>query len=374
MFQGWGFRTIKKMSKKTVAVGMSGGVDSTMAAYILKKEGYNVIGVTMAIWDASLDIPDLGISGCYGPGEEKDLKLVKSVCKKLEIEHHIIDLKKEYKENVLNYFCNEYICGKTPNPCVMCNQKIKFGALLQKTKKSGIEFDHFATGHYVRIEQNPTTKRFVLKKAVDPKKDQSYFLSYLRQEQLGQLIFPLGEKTKTEIKKTATELGFKDIAERGESQDFIETDDYSVLFNEKDIKPGDIVDVTGKKLGTHRGIIHYTVGQRKGLGVSGGNSGVLYVIKIDAQKNTIMVGPEVHLLSKEFTASNMNWIAIEKLSSEMKVHAKIRQQHKEAPAIITPLEGGKVKVVFDNPQRAITPGQTVVFYDNDIVLGGGIII
>ena len=361
------------MYKETIVVGMSGGVDSTMAAYLLKEQGYKVIGVTMSIWDASVNIPDLGRSGCYGPGEEKDLEFAKAVCKKIGIEHHVVDLKKEYKESVLNYFCNEYVCGKTPNPCVMCNQKIMFGALLQKTRDAGIAFDHFATGHYVRVEQDPSTKRYILKKALDPKKDQSYFLSYLKQDQLKQLIFPLGEKTKNDIKKIATELGFKEVAERGESQDFIETDDYSVLFNKNDIKPGDILDVNGKKIGTHRGIVHYTIGQRKGLGVSGGNSGVLYVINIDAQKNTITVGAEEHLLSKELTASGMNWIAIPELTSPIKVNAKIRQQHKESPAIISPLSGDKVKAVFDSPQRAITPGQTVVFYDNDIVLGGGII-
>lgn len=361
------------MYKSTVVVGMSGGVDSTMAAYILKEQGFKVVGVTMAIWDPSIDIPDLGKSGCFGPGEEKDIKFALAICKKLGIEHHVLDLKKEYKESVLNYFCNEYVCGKTPNPCVMCNQKIKFGALLQKTRDAGIAFDHFATGHYVKVGQDPSTKRYILKKALDPKKDQSYFLSYLTQDQLKQLIFPLGEKTKNDIKRIATELGFKEVAERGESQDFIETDDYSVLFNKKDIRPGDILDVNGKKIGTHRGIVHYTIGQRKGLGVSGGDSGILYVLKIDAQNNTITVGAESNLLSKELTASNMNWIAIPELTSPIKVNAKIRQQHKEAPALISPIAGGKVKAVFDSPQRAITPGQTVVFYDNDIVLGGGII-
>lgn len=361
------------MYKATIAVGMSGGVDSTMAAYILKEQGYKVIGVTMSIWDTSINIPDLGKSGCFGPGEEKDIEFAKNICKKLGIEHHVLDLKKEYKESVLNYFCNEYVCGKTPNPCVMCNQKVKFGALLQKTRDSDIAFDHFATGHYVRVEQDPSTKRYILKKALDLKKDQSYFLSYLKQDQLKQLVFPLGEKTKTDIKKIASELGFKEVAERGESQDFIETDDYSVLFNKNDIKPGDILDINGKKIGIHRGIIHYTIGQRKGLGVSGGNSGVLYVTKIDAKNNTVTVGAEENLLSKELTAYNMNWIAAPELTTPMKINAKIRQQHKEASALINPMPDGKVKAVFDTPQRAITPGQTVVFYDNDIVLGGGII-
>lgn len=360
--------------KKTIVVGMSGGVDSTIAAYLLKTQGHNVIGVTMSVWDASVEIPDLGKSGCYGPGEEKDIESAKAICKRLDIEHRVLDLKKEYKENVLNYFCNEYICGKTPNPCVMCNQKVKFGALIDKTRETGIKFDNFATGHYVRVFQDPETKRFVLKKAIDTKKDQSYFLSYLKQEQLATLIFPLGELTKIEIKKMATELGFKELAEKTESQDFIETDDYSILFNKKDIVPGNFIDLNGKKLGTHKGIIHYTVGQRKGLGISGGNSGVLYVTKIDANTNNIIVGPESELLNTELTATSINWIAIPELKEPKKVLAKIRQQHKEAPATISPIENGMVKVIFDEPQRAITPGQTVVFYENDIVIGGGVIL
>ncbi|MFH1223266.1 MAG: tRNA 2-thiouridine(34) synthase MnmA [Pseudomonadota bacterium] len=355
-----------------IAVGMSGGVDSTIAACILKEQGNDVVGLTMSIWDDSVNIPDLGKSGCYGPGEKHDIESAKRICAKLGIKHYVVDLKKEYKDKVLNYFCNEYICGKTPNPCVMCNQRIKFGALIEQAKISGIEFERFATGHYVRLNYDDRTKRHILKKAVDGKKDQSYFLSHLKQEQLKQLIFPLGEKTKTEIKELARKMGFAEVADKNESQNFLEADDYSVLFNKKDIKPGDFVDMNGKKLGHHKGIIHYTIGQRKGLGVSGGNSGILYVIKIDAGKNVIVMGPESELFSNEFTATNVNWIAIPELKKSLKANAKIRQQQKESSAILIP-NGSSVRVKFDEPQRAITSGQAAVFYNEDVVLGGGVI-
>ena len=355
-----------------IAVGMSGGVDSTMAAYILKKQGHDIVGITMSIWDASHNIPDIGKSGCYGPGEEKDIEFAKKISKQLGIEHHVVDLKKEYKDNVLNYFCNEYVCGKTPNPCVMCNQKIKFGALIERAHASGIEFERFATGHYARVSYDDAAKRYLLKKAVDEKKDQSYFLSHLKQEQLKQLIFPLGDKTKTEIKETAKKLGFNEVADRDESQDFIETDDYSVLFKKEDIKPGNFLDMDGKKIGTHKGIIYYTIGQRKGLGVSGGNSGILYVIKIDAQKNVVVLGPEKHLLSTDLTATNVNWISISGLTTPIKAKVKIRQQHKEALATLSS-DNSNVKVKFEESQRAITAGQIAVFYDNDVVIGGGTI-
>ena len=369
---------MESSKNKTIAVGMSGGVDSTVAAYFLKEQGYNVVGLTMSIWDNSIDIPDIGKSGCYGPGEVRDIKAASDIAKKLGIKHVVVDLSKEYKGTVLKYFCDEYSCGKTPNPCVICNQKVKFGFLMQRAKEMGINYDYFATGHYVRMEYDNNNKRYLLKKALDSTKDQSYFLSYLKQEQLEKLIFPLGDKTKTEIKELARKVGFTDVADKDESQDFIETDDYSVLFDKGDIKAGDFVDIEGKKIGRHKGIIHYTIGQRKGLGISGGNSGILYVLKIDADTNTVVVGPEKYLFSDELSATNINWISITELSSPMEVKVKIRQQHKEAQATITPCTGdtlkGQISVKFKIPQKAITPGQTVVFYDNNIVVGGGIIL
>ena len=368
MYPGWDLTNMTKGKK--VAVGMSGGVDSTITVYLLKQEGFDVVGITMSVWDSSIVIPDLGISGCFGPGEEKDIAQTKELALKLGIPHFVVDLKSEYKQNVLEYFCSEYSCGKTPNPCVMCNRKVKFGALIERAKESGIEFDMFATGHYARVEYDDKSKRWCLKKALDEKKDQSYFLSFLSQEQLSKVMFPLGSRTKPEIKETAIKLGFKELAEKKESQDFIETDDYSVLFKDKEIKPGDILDLNGKKLGTHKGIIYYTIGQRKGLGIS--TPDPVYVTKIDADKNTITVGPESGIFTTELKAKNINWISIAELTAPMKVKAKIRQQHKEAPALISPI-GQEVSIVFDDAQRAVTPGQTVVFYDNDIVVGAGII-
>ena len=366
---------MESLKNKTIAVGMSGGVDSTIAAYLLKEQGYKVIGLTMSIWDNSIDIPDIGKSGCYGPGEARDIQAASDIAKKLGIEHVVIDLSKEYKGTVLKYFCDEYTCGKTPNPCVICNQKVKFGFLMQRAIEMGIHYDYFATGHYVRTEYDDKNKRYLLKKALDPAKDQSYFLSYLKQEQLEKLMFPLGDKTKTDIKALARKIGFMDVADKDESQDFIETDDYSVLFDKEDIKEGNFVDMDGKKIGRHKGIIHYTIGQRKGLGISGGNSGILYVIKIDADTNTVVVGPEKYLFSDELTASNMNWISIPSLAAPIEIKAKIRQQHKESEATVTPCIGkDQIIVKFKTPQRAVTPGQTVVLYDNDVVIGGGIIV
>jgi len=369
---------LESSKNKTIAVGMSGGVDSTVAAYLLKEQGYNVVGLTMSIWDNSIDIPDIGKSGCYGPGEARDIQAASDIAKQLGIQHVVVDLSKEYKSTVLKYFCDEYTCGKTPNPCVICNQKVKFGFLMQRAKEMGINYDHFATGHYVRTEYDHKSKRYLLKKAVDSTKDQSYFLSYLKQEQLEKLIFPLGDKTKVQIKELARKVGFTDVADKDESQDFIETDDYSVLFNKGDIKGGDFVDIDGKKIGRHKGIIHYTIGQRKGLGISGGNSGILYVLKIDANTNTVVVGPEKHLFLDELMATNINWISVTGLTAPMQVTAKIRQQHKEAKATITSCKDnsltGQVSVKFETPQRAITPGQTIVFYDKDTVVGGGIIL
>ena len=369
MYQGWALTNMTKV--KNIAVGMSGGVDSTITVHLLKQQGFNLNGITMSVWDNSVAIPDLGMSGCYGPGEEKDIEQAKAMAARLGIPHFVVDLKNEYKQNVLEYFCSEYSCGKTPNPCVMCNRKVKFGALIKKAKEAGIEFDIFATGHYARVEYDETSKRWCLKKALDEKKDQSYFLAFLSQEQLSQVMFPLGSKTKTEIKELAIQLGFKELAERKESQDFIETDDYSILFKDKEIKPGDILDTNGKKIGTHKGIIYYTIGQRKGLGISTPNP--VYVTNIDPEKNTITVGAELGLFSKELKAGNINWISIDELKEPMRVMAKIRQQHKPAWATVEPIDATSIKISFDEPQRAITCGQTVVLYNEDIVVGAGII-
>jgi len=356
------------MSKGKVIVGMSGGVDSSVAAALLKEEGYEVTGVTMKIWDGGT-IPKAGAHhACYGPGEEEDIKDAQKVAEILGIPFHIVDLKQEYKTDVLDYFFNEYLSGRTPNPCVVCNRKVKFNALVERARANGIKFDYFATGHYAQLEYSKKWNRYLLKKAKDLNKDQSYFLYSLSQGQLGQTLFPLGDYTKEEVRKIARDSGLG-INNKPESQDFI-TGDYSFLFKGA-IRSGPILNKQGKILGEHKGIPFYTIGQRKGLGISARER--LYVVSIEPKRNAIMVGTKDDLLEDELIASNLNWIAIEKLEKPIKVKAKIRYLHREAEAEIIPMDKEKIYVKFREPQMAITPGQSVVFYDGDIVVGGGVI-
>jgi len=263
----------------------------------------------------------------------------------------------------------------------MCNWKLKFGLLLDKAHAAGLAFDRFATGHYVRVEDDDAHARYLLKRGLDTAKDQSYFLYHLTQEQLRHLIFPLGALKKTEVKALARELGLEHLAERPESQDFIECKHYGALFKDETIRPGPIVDRAGRVLGEHKGIIYYTIGQRKGLGL-GGTKDPLYVVHINGPDNTITVGPYADLFSDHLQATGVNWIAFDALRPPLRVRvpgrvqAKIRQQHHEADATVTPVDpdGHTVNVVFDQPQMAIAPGQAVVFYQDDLVLGGGTIV
>jgi len=360
------------INNKAVAVGLSGGVDSAMAARLLLDDGYQVIGLTMSIWDESIPLTTPHKSGCFGPGEAEDLQSAAAICAQLGIEHHIIRLQSEYKENVLSYFCSTYLDGKTPNPCLICNQRIKFGLLPQTAREQGIRFDYFATGHYVRTIYNHALNRHQLLKALDPAKDQSYFLAFLQQEQLSNLLFPLGDKTKQEVKSLAPQLGFSQLAQRPESQDFLETDDYDVLFEQGTFRPGDIVDYQGQQLGRHRGLIHYTVGQRKNLGIAGLPE-PYYVIRLEPETNTLVVGPKPYLYHDQLRASQLNWLSVAPRQQPFRATAKIRLQHEAAPCIITPVDQQSALVRFDTPQLSITPGQAVVFYAEDIVLAGGII-
>ena len=351
-----------------VLVGMSGGTDSSIAAALIKKQGHDVIGISMEIWDGDSEIGDTTRHGCYSPGEKEDIESAREVAEILGIPFYTVDLKKEYKSTVLDYFCNEYLAGRTPNPCIRCNHRIKFQALLEKAKDNGIECDFFATGHYARIEFDENRKHYLLKKARDIKKDQSYFLSSLTQEQLKRTLFPVGEYTKPEVRKMAADFGLG-VENRAESQDFIEGG-YLPLI-EAGAQPGQIMDQSGNILGQHRGIPFYTIGQRKGLGITAEKP--LYVIKIDAENNAVIVGGKEAVYSDELIASSLNWIAVSELQESIKVKARIRYNHKETGATVSPQSEDRVHVKFDKPQMAVTPGQAVVFYDGDVVVGGGTI-
>lgn len=347
---------------------MSGGVDSSVAAALLKREGHQVSGVTMKIWDGEVLTDKRRRHGCCGPGEEEDIEDARKVAEILGIPFHVFDLRQEYKAEVLDYFCQEYLSGRTPNPCLRCNHRVKFGALLRKTEACGIEFDYFATGHYAQIEYDEKEPRYLLKKARDSNKDQSYFLAFLSQAQLERSLFPVGNYTKEEVRKLAAEFGLG-LNHKPESQDFL-AGGYASLI--KVAQPGPIVDREGSILGQHRGIPFYTIGQRRGLGISAKEP--LYVTDIDPIRNTIMVGSQEEIYQDELIAAELNWIAVEKLEQPITVKAKIRQAHPEAEAVITPLSPDKVRVKFKEPQMAIASGQTVVFYQGDTVIGGGTIV
>ena len=357
----------------TVAVGMSGGVDSSIVAHLMKAAGHRVVGLTMQIWDGSIPLKEDGFSGCFGPGESRDIAAAKDVAARLGIPHHVIPLAPEYGAQVLDYFRSEYRSGRTPNPCALCNRNMKFGLLLERASAMGVTFDRFATGHYARIGHDAPTGRWLLRRSCDDAKDQTYFLSRLTQSQLSRTLFPLGGMTKPEVKALAHELGWPDLATKQESQNFIESRNYDVLFEANDSTEGPIVDTQGNVIGRHRGIIHYTVGQRKGLGLSG-TGDPLYVLRLDACGNTVVVGPHAALFSPVLTAGDLNWISrAGSPERPMRVHAKIRQQHRAAPAMLERHDEATVKVTFDEPQMSVTPGQVVVFYDGDLVLGSGVI-
>lgn len=357
-----------KAKNVKVAVGLSGGVDSSLAAALLKDKGYEVTGVSMMTFDASMPVAESERHACYGPGEDEEVESAAAICHKLGVPFVAIDLRKEFRNHVIAYFKREYLLGRTPNPCIVCNHRVKFGFLLEETKKMGIDFDFFATGHYAQVLESGG--RFLLKRAADLSKDQTYFLYALTPEQLSRTLFPVGGYTKPQVREMARALGL-DTADRPESQDFISGMDYASLFCEEEVTEGDIVDETGRILGTHRGIIHYTVGQRKGLGISSDRP--LYVSKIDAQRNRIVVSDRKHLLSEGLIAADLNLIAVDQLEGAHRVKAKIRLQHKEADATLFPHENSKAKIIFDEPQMSVTPGQSAVFYSDDIVFGGGTI-
>lgn len=346
---------------------MSGGIDSSVAAAMLLQRGYHVTGVIMKIW-AGGKLKGKGKHGCYGPEEEEDIEDARRVAQKLNIPFHVIDLAQEYKEEVLDYFCHEYLEGRTPNPCVRCNRRIKFGALVDKAASLGIEYDYFATGHYARINRDNTSGRYLLQKGSDAKKDQSYFLYNLSQQQLAHTLFPLGEMLKSEVRRLCVELKLG-VEGKEESQNFV-CGSYTSLF-EREPGPGPVMDKQGKVLGKHKGIVNYTLGQRKGLGVAGGEP--LFVTDIKPDLNAVIVGAKEDLYKTEQIVSDLNWISIDALKEAMDVKARIRSSHAGYDAVISPLDGKRVEVKYPGPQTAAARGQAIVFYDGDVVLGGGIV-
>jgi tRNA-specific 2-thiouridylase len=349
-----------------ILVGLSGGVDSSVAALILKQQGHEVIGATMSIWGKDGMAAKSGHkNACYGPDEKEDIEEARKIAAQIGIPYYVFDCVEQYEKIVLENFKSEYIQGRTPNPCIWCNSLVKFGVLPHIARENGIEFDKFATGHYARVEEE--NGRFNLKRGIASNKDQSYFLYRLKQEQLENIILPLGNYSKDEIRNIAKENGLN-VAEKPDSQDFYDGD-YNELLGIKEVE-GNIVDVNGKVLGKHKGIWNYTIGQRKGLGVS--STEPLYVLSLNKDTNEVVVGAVDKTFKKSLVATNLNWIAIEKLDKEISAQAKIRSTQQPTPVIVRPHEEG-IEVVFDEYQKSIAIGQSVVLYDGDKVLGGGII-
>jgi len=347
------------MSKRRVAVALSGGVDSSAAALLLKEAAYEVIGIHMRLRDSLRS--------------EYQTHRAETICRILDIPYHQVDLQKEFEFSVVDYFCQEYQQGRTPNPCVACNQHIKFGLLLDEALSLGA--DYLATGHYARVEHSRDGHRLL--KAADTRGDQSYFLYTLTQEKLGHILFPLGEHSKDEVKQMSKQAGLPAAAKSSQDICFISQRNYGAFLSQRfPTQPGDIIDTRGKKLGQHRGIAFYTIGQRHGLGLSSTQvlsaGKPLYVIKIEPENNRIVLGPEKELYSQKLAAQKLHWISGKIPREPITAQAKVRYKSKEAAATLF-FRNASVDVYFAKPQKAVTPGQAIVFYNMDEVLGGGII-
>jgi len=345
---------------------MSGGVDSSTTAWLLKEKGYEVLGATMCI--GVTDKTPGSPARCCGLADIEDAR---RVALQLEIPFYVIHLREEFEEKVIRYFCEEYAQGKTPNPCILCNEKVKFGSFLEKALE--LEADLLATGHYARLDYNERIGRFLLRKGVDRKKDQSYVLFSLTQDQFRHTLFPLGELRKEEVREKAFRLGLR-VHDKPESQEvcFIQETSYHSFLSERlrePIESGPILDKDGNILGRHKGIPFYTIGQRRGLRLAKGKP--LYVIQIDRERNAIVVGGEEDVRGDTFLVDSVNWIAAPETIPLQNAHVKIRYNHPGSEASISPKGEGEWEVKFKSPQKAITPGQAAVFYDGDTVLGGG---
>jgi len=341
------------MPKEKVAVALSGGVDSSAAALLLKEAAYEVIGIHMRLWDS--------------PRFDYQAHRAENICRILDIPYHQVDLQKEFESRVVDYFCREYRKGRTPNPCVACNQHVKFGLLLDKALSLGA--DYLATGHYARVEHSRDAHRLL--KAAEASRDQSYFLYTLTQEKLGRVLFPLGGHSKDEVKQMAKQARLPAATRSSQDLCFISQKNYGTFLSQRfPSTPGDIVDTRGKKLGQHRGVAFYTIGQRHGLGLASGQP--LYVIRIEPEHNRIVLGHEKELYSQKLAVRKLNWISGKAPREPITARAKIRYKSREAEAILF-FSNDSVDVHFAQSQKAVTPGQAIVFYNAGEVLGGGII-
>lgn len=362
--------SMKILKNKKVVVGMSGGVDSSVAAYLLKEEGYDVIGVTMQIWqDEEQDIIQQN-AGCCGLSAVDDARRVANV---LDIPYYVMNFKDEFSKNVIDYFVNEYEEGRTPNPCIACNRYVKWESLLQRSLNIGADF--IATGHYAQIIKLENG-RYALKKSTTIVKDQTYALYNLTQEQLKRTLMPVGAYTKEEIREIAKKINLR-IANKPDSQEicFIPDNDYgNFLENYTGIRynQGNFITMDGKVIGKHKGIVHYTIGQRKGLGLSLGKPG--YVVEIRPETNEVVIGSNEDVFDIKLIANNLNFMSIEIIDGELELEAKIRYNHQPAKCKVRMVTDDILECVFEEPQRAITPGQALVLYDKDIVVGGGTIV
>jgi tRNA-specific 2-thiouridylase len=360
-----GFMVLSE-KRERVVVGMSGGVDSSATAALLLEQGYEVVGITLKLWPQ--DCVSRAEDKCCGPQAVSDAR---AVCYKLGVPYYLIDEAAEFQNRVIQYFADEYKAGRTPNPCVMCNQNLKFGRLINRADQLGAQY--VATGHFARLERSADGTRTLLKRGRDLRKDQSYFLFSLRQDQLARAMFPLGEKTKSDTREVARHCNLK-TADKKESMEicFVPDNDYGKFLQQAKLVEkhrGDIVNLQGQVLGQHDGIEFYTIGQRKGLGISSPKP--LYVVELEPETNRVVVGDETALERDEFVVDRCNWIPFDQPPERMEVTAKIRYNHPGTAATVTPIEGTKAHVRLYSPQRAITPGQAAVFYQDDLVVGGG---